>query len=140
MTKTIRVFEHGSVFTDFILDKTPQNVIRGNGFADLGVIINGYEGMCKGKFGILLKPDNFVCSCIAGDIVTYGMSPYDEITLSSVGEEKCVMTIQRELITVFGEILEPQEIIIPRRHLSPYDAMAAAAALLIGGADIKQIF
>lgn len=69
-------------------------------------------------------------------IVSYGLSNKDSITLSSLAKDRILMTIQRDLPTVDGGLIERQE--VPVRHpenVSSQEAMAAAAALLILGAD-----
>ncbi len=63
--------------------------------------------------GILLLPgDGDAEDFDAGCVVTYGLSPKDTLTLSSIGEEICVAALQRELLTVSGDMLERQEFMI----------------------------
>jgi hypothetical protein len=51
------------------------------------------------KCGILLLPgDADADSFDAGCVVTYGMSPKNTLTLSSIGEDTCVLALQRELL------------------------------------------
>ncbi len=136
MTKTIRVFEHGSVFMDIFLENTPQNVICGKGDADICVIMPECSEMPSGNFGILLIPYELEDSAIAKNVITYGMSPMSTVTMSSVGENRCILTVQREITTMWGDMIEPQDIVVPRMHLAPHYALAASAALLIMGANI----
>ena len=136
MTKTVRFFEKGSVFADYFMENTPQNVVCGTLDADLGVIMPGYDKKAEGKFGILLIPDGCDIYHNAEKVITYGMASHNALTLSSVGENRCVLTIQREIVTVFGKTLEPQDVVIPRLHLEPQCALAASAALLIAGGVI----
>lgn len=139
MTKTLRVFETGSVFMDILMENTPQNVVCSAESADLGVIMPGFSGKVMGEFKILLIPgDMKVLHAGAEYAVTYGMSPCDTITLSSVGVDRCVLAVQREVRTVFGKKIEPQEIIIPRMKLAPDYVMASWAALLLAGVDVRE--
>ena len=55
------------------------------------------------KCGILLLPGdaNVPMSFDAGCVVTYGMSPKNTLTLSSIGEDtSALLALQRELLTV----------------------------------------
>lgn len=131
MTKTVRIFESGSTISDFLMDITPQNVLQSSSDADIGVVMREYTGNYNGKFEILLLPKEKICEISAKKSFTYGMSSICDITLSSVGEERCVLSIQREIVTIYGQVIEPQELIIPRMHLSPYDAIAIYATLLL---------
>lgn len=133
MTKTVRIFETGSAFADILMDNTPQNIVLSVENADLAVIMQEYSGDYSGVFGTLLCPEEIKCGIYADSVVTYGMSQSSDITLSSVGNERCVMSVQREITTIYGQNIEPQEIIIPRMHLSPHNAMAVYAAFLITG-------
>ena len=140
MTKTVKVFEVGSFFSDIIMENTPQNIVCGYDNADLGVIMPGGEVPDSGQFGILLLPGSVKSACSADFVVTYGMAPDDTVTLSSVGEDRCVMTVQRDIYTLDGAVIEPQDIVIPRMHLAPDRALGCFAALIIAGADTSRFF
>ncbi len=94
--------------------------------------------------GILLLPGDVVVCDTDSDIfdadciVTYGMSPKNTITLSSISEETCVLALQRELITTKGDVLERQEIKI-KGGLRPDCLLTVAGALLILGQKISDI-
>jgi hypothetical protein len=97
------------------------------------------------KCGILLLPGDLATggqvSCDAegfdaGCIITYGMSPKNTITLSSIGEESCVLAIQREFLTVRGDMMERQEMKV-RGGLRPSSLLAVAGALLILGLKLS---
>lgn len=138
--KSLRVFETGSVFRDVLLENTPQNVIYSGESANLGVVMPEYAGNVEGEYNILLLPGKFQgCSAEAAERVTYGMAPEDTVTLSSVGKEKCVLAVLREITDIFGRTIEPQEMVIPRLQLAPDLALAAAAALLLAGVDVSKI-
>lgn len=73
--------------------------------------------------------------------VSYGMSPRDTVTLSSINETKLVLALQRELVTLEGEVLERQEFSIRRERMAaaPEDLLAAAAGLLILGVSPEHL-
>jgi hypothetical protein len=95
------------------------------------------------KCGILLLPGDSAASGTdaeafdAGCIVTYGMSPKNTITLSSISEESCVLAIQREFLTSSGELLERQEMRI-KGGMRPGSLLAVAGALLILGLRLSD--
>lgn len=70
-------------------------------------------GACGGdSLGILLLPGDCPRSDLrAGTVVTYGLSPRDSITLSSLREP--VLCVQRTLPLLCGGVLEPQEFPLP---------------------------
>ncbi len=78
--------------------------------------------------------DIFDAECI----VTYGMSPKNTITLSSINEETCVLALQRELITTGGDVLERQEIKV-KGGMRPNSLLAVVGTLLILGHKISDI-
>ncbi|MBQ4040537.1 MAG: hypothetical protein IJC91_05305 [Oscillospiraceae bacterium] len=135
MIKTVKVFEQGSAISDYILENIPQNVVIGGDDADFGIVMPGFCGEITGSFEVLLVPQKFSDRFRNNTVITYGMEAESMITLSSVGEERCVMTVQRELRDIWGKAIEPQDIVVPRMHLEPDAALAAAAALLMIGAD-----
>ncbi len=96
-------------------------------------------GSARVRCGILLLPgdadaEGFETGCI----VTYGMSAKNSITLSSIGEDACVLALQRELPTVNGDVLERQEIKI-ESSTRPDSLLAVAGALLILGQKLPGI-
>lgn len=70
-------------------------------------------------------------------IVTYGMSPKNTVTLSSISEESCVLALQRELLTINGDVLERQEIKI-KGGMPPDCLLAVAGSLLILGINLSE--
>jgi hypothetical protein len=92
--------------------------------------------------GILLMPgDTVACDTDVFDaecIVTYGMSPKNTITLSSISEDTCVLALQRELVTTKGDVLERQEIKV-KGGLRPDSLLAVAGTLLILGQKISDV-
>ena len=49
----------------------------------------------------------------ADSVVTYGMSPRNTVTYSSIAEDSCVVAVQRELKTFSGRKVESQELRVP---------------------------
>lgn len=95
-----------------------------------------FKALKPGNCAVLLAPGaEAAMSCpIKGVlVVSYGLSPKDSLTLSSIGNKKMVLTIQRELYTLGGALLERQEIPIDREG-QPMEILAATAALLLLGA------
>lgn len=85
------------------------------------------------RCGILLLPGDGDAEAFDAEcIVTYGMSPKNTITLSSISEESCVLAIQRELLTSSGDMLDRQEFKI-RGGMRPGCLLPVAGALLILG-------
>ena len=95
----------------------------------------------SGNFNTLLAPGTLFpaeSSIHASRVVSYGFSPRDSITLSSMSEEKIVLTIQRELFNLNGSILERQE--IPIKNIgSPMDSLVIASAFLLLGTSPESL-
>lgn len=117
-----------------------KNAIAGGLIPDLLVVSSGGGGgAVPAGCGTLLSPS----SAPAGEgllsprrVVSYGMSPRDSLTLSSIGTGRMVLTLQRELSALNGRLLERQDIPLrtgPGRE--PDDVLAASAALLLLGAE-----
>jgi hypothetical protein len=73
----------------------------------------------------------------AGCVVTYGMSPKNTLTLSSICEDSCVVALQRELLTASGDVLERQELRV-RGGMKPETLMAVTGALLVCGVKLSD--
>lgn len=97
----------------------------------------------KGSCKILLVPGTAISltSLIKADcVISYGMSKKDSVTMSSIGEGESVLTLQREMPTLNGKVLERQDIPVrSKRNYSPEDIMAGAAALLLLGLDPEDL-
>ena len=83
----------------------------------------------------LLLPGDSPCPLIQADCaVSYGLSDRDSITVSSLGEDRMVLSLQRELVTLPGYVLERQEFCLPRPlSLSIEQALLVYGALLMMG-------
>lgn len=139
MGVTAHVFENGSLFAKKLLDRAHWLTVIAGETAQLGVVSPEYDGVCSGSFKTLLLPGSFTkCTADAQCAVTYGMSAQDTITLSSVGTDRCVLAIQREVRDIFGLKTEPQELLVQRSGLSPNEIMAIFGAMLLSGAGMDD--
>ncbi len=92
------------------------------------------------RCGVCLMPEGFLGNVEAGSAVSYGMSGRSSVTLSSIKEKECVLTLQRDVYTVSGKMIERQDIPLPRRgKISAENIMAAAASLLIMGVSPEKL-
>lgn len=73
------------------------------------------------------------CSCA----VSYGTSPKDTLTFSSLEGAHICVALQRELVTLKGGVVEQQEFILPYPpEQSPLPHLAAVGILLLLGVDL----
>lgn len=87
------------------------------------------------------------CTLLAGgqdiggeNTVHCGLSELDELTLSSIGRTGAMLSLQKDITTLGGKLLERQE--IPVRLASPAEpeaVLAAAGAMLLLGADTDRL-
>lgn len=67
--------------------------------------------------------------------VSYGTSPKDTLTFSSLEGNQICLALQRELVTLDGGVVEQQEFVLSfRPERSPLPFLAAAGVLLLLGA------
>lgn len=72
----------------------------------------------------------------SGKSVRCGLSVSDELTLSSIGRENALLSLQKDIVTLSGELLEQQEIAVSlAQPAEPEAVLAAAGAMLLLGAD-----
>ena len=64
-------------------------------------------------------------------VVTCGTADDDTLSVSSVGEHKAALSLQRRLITLSGRKIEPCEIPIKSKNISNLRIFEAATALLL---------
>ena len=64
--------------------------------------------------------------------VSYGPSPRDTLTFSSLNSRGMVLSLQREVVTLTGSRLDRQELPLPCRG-DPLTALAWAGTLLLAG-------
>lgn len=66
--------------------------------------------------------------------VSYGPSPKDTLTLSSLEGERICLALQREIVTLEGAVLERQELVLPfSPGGEPLPFLAVVGALLLLG-------
>ena len=76
----------------------------------------------------------------AASAVSYGPSPRDSLTISSREEKQMWATLQREVVTVEGRVVERQDFPIPlARRGEEMSALAAAGALLLLGVPPQEL-
>lgn len=117
-----------------------KSAMEGGAISDLLVLSTNFrraaEERPRVKCRILLVPGNYELPSFveAPCVVSYGMSTRDSITLSSIDENGVVLSLQRELPTVLGNVLVRQD--IPARIQKgaiPEERLACGAALLLLG-------
>lgn len=94
-----------------------------------GAASGAFSGTLRAR--CLLLPGDSAPSLVhtlhALQIVAYGFSPRDTLTLSSVTGAERLVCLQRSLLTLGGTLLEPQELPLPPA-LSSLDAEQALLA------------
>lgn len=84
-------------------------------------------------------------SPLAGEIpaewaVSYGISPKDSLTLSSLGEDAISLALQREVVTLGGACLECQELCLAHGgHRAPLHVLACAGVQLMLGVPPEKV-
>lgn len=105
------------------------------GPADLLIVPRGAETRLEARCRLTAGP-------AAGDgEVTFGLGADRDLTLSSIREDGAMLSLQRELRTLDGNLLEAQEIPVAlerRKEPEPEALLAAAGAMLLLGADPSQ--
>lgn len=105
---------------------------------DLLVVGPDWTGPVAGRCRALLTPGRVGPGLAqAGWVVSYGFSPRDTLTLSSVGDRTALVALQRDLVGLDGRRWERQELRVPLPDgTAPGQLLAAVGArLLIGGTD-----
>jgi len=73
-------------------------------------------------------------------VMSYGTSPKDSLTLSSVESHRLTFSIQRDLITLTGETIERQEIsLAPGSRREPLDLLFRGGLFLLLGVPVEQL-
>ena len=76
----------------------------------------------------------------AASAVSYGPSPKDSLTISSREETQMWATLQREVVTLEGRVVERQDFPIPlARRGEEMSALATAGALLLLGIPPQEL-
>ena len=74
----------------------------------------------------------------AASVVSYGPSPRDSLTFSSLRDGGMLLALQRELVTLTGRRVERQELALPVRR-EPLLTLAWAGALLLAGTEPEAL-
>lgn len=81
---------------------------------------------------ILLIPSDAGISCQSdASVVTFGQLGKDTVTLSSVDRDEAVVDLQRQILTLSGQTIEPCEIVVKIREQLDNDFILAVASVLI---------
>lgn len=126
----------GSGDNVLILDTSREADLK-NRRCDLVVVSPGYARSKSPSeslnCGALLTPDGlFFTPSGAKSVVTYGMSSRSTLTLSSIGAERCVMAIQRNVMTASGKLVEEQEMTVMPNGDADTTLAAAGGRILLG--------
>lgn len=113
----------------------PSLLVVSQGAAQKGVTLPDCRTvLLPGQAGALLRTKQ------AASAVSYGPSPRDTLTLSSREGSHLWAALQRELVTVGGRVVEPQEFPLElEENASSMSALAAAGALLLLGVHPEQL-
>ena len=108
--------------------------------------------LCAGKADLLIVPRGAAADREArcrltvggagtGGDVRCGLGEGDDLTLSSIRADGAMLSLRRDLRTLGGTLLEPQEIPVTLETASapePEAVLAAAGAMLLLGADPSE--
>ena len=76
----------------------------------------------------------------AGCAVSYGTSPKDTLTISSLEGSQICLALQRELVTLAGDVVERQELVLPfPPGRSPLLFLAVKGTLLLLGVPPERL-
>ncbi len=148
---TVGFFAGGPGFSGLLSRALPQGLwarcrpARSGGVYDLLIAAPDWAGplppdlTCRallwpGRLGPL--PEELAASWV----VSYGLTPRDSLTLSSLGPDGLCLALQREVITLAGRSLEPQE--IPLRGFAgvePELVLAWAGVMLLAGMPVEKL-
>lgn len=124
--------EHPADFTDGHLELlciSPSAV----GWAGAGAI-QCQTLLLPGAAGPLAR--GLRCACA----VSYGTSPKDTLTFSSLEGDRICVALQRELVTLDGDVVEQQEFSLPfPPERSPLPFLAEVGTLLLLGVPAKEL-
>lgn len=76
----------------------------------------------------------------AGCAVSYGTSPKDTLTISSLEGDQICLALQREVVTLAGDVVERQELVLPfPPGSSPLLFLAVKGTLLLLGVPPERL-
>lgn len=97
----------------------------------------GWAGMRSAECGVLLLPGAagpLARGMRCRSAVSYGTSPKDTLTFSSLEQDRICLALQREIVSLAGHVVERQEFVLPfPRGEEPMTFLAAAGVLLLLG-------
>lgn len=68
--------------------------------------------------------------------ITCGTGSRDTLSIASISESRATVSLQRELIDIYGNKIEPRDIIVTfKNRMEVYPLLAVSAALLLCGAE-----
>lgn len=106
--------------------------------SSIAVFCSGFKGkVCGKKFLAILSSENRNAIDMlngSGNIaISCGMSLKDTLSTASITDEKRMVSLQRAICTIDGEIIEPRDFYI-KSNYELYASLAASAILLLLGA------
>ncbi|MCL2003236.1 MAG: hypothetical protein FWG72_04425 [Oscillospiraceae bacterium] len=101
------------------------------------IVLPGHGDPPKGAYQTAVVPSS--AHVTAKQTVTYGLGGKNTVTLSSRSDEGCLLSLQRDIVTLDGARLERQEIPLPPLP-KPETALAAAGALLVAGCPPDKLY
>ena len=133
---TVAVREPSPLLYPLLVRTLPPALARlipPNGPADLLVLVPGCAPAPPLPCRALLIPGHISPSPLSpAQVVSYGPSPRDTMTFSSLEESKLLFSLQREIVTLAGTRLERQEFPVPDRGGVSL-TLAWAGTLLLAG-------
>jgi len=105
-----------------------------HGSADAAVLCDGAETNVRSPFScrVLILPGGASAGPIRADsVITYGWNGKDTVTLSSVGDGKCILALQRAVVTTDGTLVESQEISLRTAGFPSGEVLMACSAAML---------
>lgn len=105
-------------------------------FLNICILESGYQKSNSfPQADIVIVPDICSVSTISQlkpkSVVTYGLSCKNTVTVSSLIEERLVVSIQREIVSLSGKRIIEQEFSIVLENLNKIEALLASISLLL---------
>ena len=125
----------GGLRRTYVSGRHPALLVVSPRAAEAGLTLSG---TCR---TVLLPGD---AGAVLGDLqaasaVSYGASPRDSLTVSSREQGRLWAALQRELVTIDGQVVERQEFVAPfPPGEDPMTFLAAAGVLLLLGAKPEE--
>ena len=139
---TAAVWESSPLLSPLLSRTLPPALVRlipPGRSADLLVVAPGCGSVPPIPCRTLLIPgQSDVPDLTAAQVVSYGFSPRDTLTFSSLGGGRLVLSLQRECMTLAGTRLERQELPVPDRGGVSL-TLAWAGTLLLAGVPPEEL-